>query len=465
MTCWSTPTTRAAPRCPTCAPGTATPTRTASGCGAWATSWTAPGRSGTRRPTSTAASPSRPPRRCARSTRASSSSPAAAPTARCRRSARGRRPCSTTPTTPSTTSACTPTTRSATATSRASSPPRSTWTTSSARSSRPPTTSGAKRRSRKRINLSFDEWNVWYQHEFAGHTNLELEQTPRAHRGHLLRRGCRGRRRLPQLLPAPRRPGQDRLPGPARQRHRPRSAPRRAAPPGGRRSSTRSRRPPGSPGAPSLRVEPRGATHETALHGDVDTRRRQRHLGRGDRRRRRVPRQPPPHRARRRHHRRPGLRGPAGHRVPPPRRRRPAPHQHRGSTARRAAPARPRRPRRRGVPRAAADPGVLDRRRAHLRHPDAGRTRPAPRTDSPRHRAPTPEGAHAMSDTSTPPGPLPPPLPRIVRRRRRRLRPRRLLRLEHPARGRRPVQRRLRRGRHLHRPQGRPRLLERLHRW
>jgi alpha-N-arabinofuranosidase len=38
---------------------------------------------------------------------------------------------------------------------------------------------GATRRSRKKINLSFDEWNVWYQQEFAGHTNLETEQTPR----------------------------------------------------------------------------------------------------------------------------------------------------------------------------------------------------------------------------------------------------------------------------------------------
>ena len=38
---------------------------------------------------------------------------------------------------------------------------------------------GAKRRSRKRINLSFDEWNVWYQRDFAGHTRLDVEQTPR----------------------------------------------------------------------------------------------------------------------------------------------------------------------------------------------------------------------------------------------------------------------------------------------
>ena len=49
------------------------------GCGAWATRWTARGRSATRPPTSTAASPPRPPRRCGWSTLDSSSSPAAAP--------------------------------------------------------------------------------------------------------------------------------------------------------------------------------------------------------------------------------------------------------------------------------------------------------------------------------------------------------------------------------------------------
>lgn len=37
---------------------------------------------------------------------------------------------------------------------------------------------GAKRRSGKQINLSFDEWNVWYQRDFAGHTNLEVEHAP-----------------------------------------------------------------------------------------------------------------------------------------------------------------------------------------------------------------------------------------------------------------------------------------------
>ncbi|MEV0715999.1 alpha-N-arabinofuranosidase [Asanoa sp. NPDC050611] len=34
-------------------------------------------------------------------------------------------------------------------------------------------------RHRKRINLSFDEWNVWYQTRFAGEENLAIERTPR----------------------------------------------------------------------------------------------------------------------------------------------------------------------------------------------------------------------------------------------------------------------------------------------
>ena len=49
-TCSSTPTTRAARSSPTCGAATATRTPTASGCGASATRWTGPGRSGTRRP-------------------------------------------------------------------------------------------------------------------------------------------------------------------------------------------------------------------------------------------------------------------------------------------------------------------------------------------------------------------------------------------------------------------------------
>jgi alpha-N-arabinofuranosidase len=34
-------------------------------------------------------------------------------------------------------------------------------------------------RHRKRINLSFDEWNVWYISRFAGEDNLDLAQAPR----------------------------------------------------------------------------------------------------------------------------------------------------------------------------------------------------------------------------------------------------------------------------------------------
>jgi len=34
-------------------------------------------------------------------------------------------------------------------------------------------------RHRKRINISFDEWNVWYQTRFAGEKNLSIQQTPR----------------------------------------------------------------------------------------------------------------------------------------------------------------------------------------------------------------------------------------------------------------------------------------------
>jgi alpha-L-arabinofuranosidase len=37
----------------------------------------------------------------------------------------------------------------------------------------------AVKRQSKRIHVSFDEWNVWYQSRFAGETNLEIEQTPR----------------------------------------------------------------------------------------------------------------------------------------------------------------------------------------------------------------------------------------------------------------------------------------------
>ena len=38
---------------------------------------------------------------------------------------------------------------------------------------------GARRAEPPPRRLAFDEWNVWYQHHFAGHTELDLERTPR----------------------------------------------------------------------------------------------------------------------------------------------------------------------------------------------------------------------------------------------------------------------------------------------
>jgi alpha-N-arabinofuranosidase len=38
---------------------------------------------------------------------------------------------------------------------------------------------GAKKRSRRRINLSFDEWNLWYESRFAGQENLDWARAPR----------------------------------------------------------------------------------------------------------------------------------------------------------------------------------------------------------------------------------------------------------------------------------------------
>ncbi|MEO3857842.1 alpha-N-arabinofuranosidase [Acrocarpospora sp. B8E8] len=37
----------------------------------------------------------------------------------------------------------------------------------------------AKKRSRRKLMLSFDEWNIWYESRFAGYTNLEWAQAPR----------------------------------------------------------------------------------------------------------------------------------------------------------------------------------------------------------------------------------------------------------------------------------------------
>ena len=59
----------------------------------------------------------------------------------------------------------TPTTSSRTTTSPASSHRPSTWTSSSERRSRRRTMSARKLSTTKKINISFDEWNVWYLRE------------------------------------------------------------------------------------------------------------------------------------------------------------------------------------------------------------------------------------------------------------------------------------------------------------
>ena len=169
----STATAGRAPRWPTCAPRTGAPSRTTSGCGASATRWTAPGRSATRPPRSTRAArgrdgaghaPGRP--------RRSSWSPAASPTGACRPSASG----------------------SATSSSGAS----TSSTTSRPHAYYEPVDGdvdsflacaedmdrfidavvatadhvAAVKGSDKRINISFDEWNVWYQERFDGEPSL-----------------------------------------------------------------------------------------------------------------------------------------------------------------------------------------------------------------------------------------------------------------------------------------------------
>ena len=170
-----------------------------------------------------------------------------APTPACRRSARGSRRCSGTPTTRSTTSRCTPTTRSTTATHAsflASAVDMDYFIESVIATA---DAVRAKGKHKKHIDLSFDEWNVWYQRgqdtedqphviekAGAGASTRGSSRTSTRHRR-------RRRRHLPQLAAAPRRPREDRQPGPAGQRDRARSARRRAARPGGRRSSGRSR--------------------------------------------------------------------------------------------------------------------------------------------------------------------------------------------------------------------------------
>ena len=101
----------------------------------------------------------------------------------------------------------TPTTSRSTATSPRSWPARRTWTASSGSWSRPPTTSSAVAGSDKRIYVSFDEWNVWYQRRFAGEANLEIRDDPAADRGRLRRVRRRRRGQSADHPAAARRPG------------------------------------------------------------------------------------------------------------------------------------------------------------------------------------------------------------------------------------------------------------------
>ena len=85
---------------------------------------------------------------------------------------------------------------------------------------------GARLKSKKKINLSFDEWNVWYMsrcHEIAGAPPQDWPEAPRAAGGQLHRHRRRRLRLAAHRPAAPRRPRHRRLPRPARQRHRARS--------------------------------------------------------------------------------------------------------------------------------------------------------------------------------------------------------------------------------------------------
>jgi alpha-N-arabinofuranosidase len=129
---------------------------------------------------------------------------------------------------------------------------------------------GAKKRSSKQINLSFDEWNVWYQRDFVGHTNLQTEHAPAliedtfsladavAVGGFLntfLRHADRVKiacqAQLVNVIGMIR--TQENGPAWRQTTFHPFAHTARLA-----RGSV-------------LRVEPRGATHHTALHGEVDT--------------------------------------------------------------------------------------------------------------------------------------------------------------------------------------------------
>ena len=110
--------------------------------------------------------------------RRSSSSPAAAPTRRCRRSGRGRRRCSSTATTSSTTSRLH-------AYYEQHGDDRASFLASAVEMDHmidsvvaTADAVAARLRSPRRLSLSFDEWNVWYQQRFGGEDELRYDRPP-----------------------------------------------------------------------------------------------------------------------------------------------------------------------------------------------------------------------------------------------------------------------------------------------
>ena len=135
----------------------------------------------------------------------------------------------------------------------------------------------AKQRKKKRINISFDEWNVWYNTRFRGRRRQPTDWpvAPARDRGRVQRRRRRRRRRPADLAAAQQRPGHLRLPRPAGQRDRPDPHRARRPQPGARPPSTPSPRPPATPAAPSCGWSPsRRCTRRPLRRGPGRRRRR-----------------------------------------------------------------------------------------------------------------------------------------------------------------------------------------------
>ena len=201
------------------------PSRTTSGCGAWATRWTGPG--------SSATGPPRDYGRARVEDRARDAADRPRPRAgRVRQleradadvRRRGSASCSRRPTTTSTTSPATPTTSRSTATTAASWPPRSNMDRFIDSVVATADHVKAVRGSDKTINISFDEWNVWYQSRYQrgrpDHRRRRVAGRAATARGRLLRRGRRRLRQPADLADPPRRPRHGGEPRAAGERHR-----------------------------------------------------------------------------------------------------------------------------------------------------------------------------------------------------------------------------------------------------